>query len=233
MMTDDTTTAQPLRLYSQTPTDDRGNFHYQGDLHRAGEALADLCRRIERHLATTFDDSRFGLRSETFAGGRKITVELVDHPADLTAEADRHIFEVMVRDQIERFGFTRSNVYQDYLSCAFYSEVRIGKTYWAALAARRGTAHPVEQKLTLAAFRKTIKPGDTMTLVHAPFATRNLGVARTVEKVRSVDLVIGGSHLGYPRATGFACDGRMVRIAIGSERDPDAHLLYEWDRKAA
>ncbi len=232
-MTDATAPAQPLRLHSQIPTDDRGNFHYQGDLHRAGEALPDLCGRIERHLATAFADSRFALRSETFAGGRKITVELLDHPRDLTAPDDRSAFDVAVRDQIERFGFTRFNFYQDYLSCAFYSEVRIGQAYWTALAARRGAAHPVEQKLTLAAFRKTIKPGDTMTLVHAPWPNRNLGVVRTVEKVRSVDLVIGGSHLGYPRAAGFACDGRMVRIAMGDERNPDAHLLYEWARRAA
>lgn len=232
-MTDATMADPSTALYSQTPTDDRGNFHYQGDLHRAGEPLPDLCRRIERHLASIFPDIRFALRSATFTGGRKITVELLDHPVDLTPEDERCAFEVAVRDQIERFGFTRSNFYQDYLACAFYSEVRIGKDYWAALATRRGTANPVEQTLTLAAFRKTIKPGDTMKLVHAPWSTRNLGVARTVEKVRSVDLVIGGSHLGYPRASGFACNGRMVRIAIGSERDPDAHLLYEWERKAA
>ena len=232
-MTDVTTAGDTPRLYSQTPTDDRGNFHYQGDLHRAGEPLPDLCRRIERHLASIFPDSRFALRSETFAGGRKITVDLLDHPADLTAAADRSTFTVAVQDQIERFGFTRSNFYQDYMVCAFYSEVRIGEAYWAALAARRGTAHPVEHRLTLAAFRKTVKPGDTMTLVHAPWSHRALGVPRTVDKVRSADLVIGGSHLSFPRAAGFACDGRMVRIAMGSEREPDAHLLYEWTRKAA
>lgn len=110
-MTDATAPAQQLRLHSQTPTDDRGNFHYQGDLHRAGEVLPDLCRRIESHLATAFADSRFAVRSETFAGGRKITVELLDDPRDLTAPDDRSAFDVAVRDQIERFGFTRSNFY--------------------------------------------------------------------------------------------------------------------------
>ncbi|MDJ0277684.1 hypothetical protein QLH51_12840 [Sphingomonas sp. 2R-10] len=232
-MPDTNVAIQPLALYSQTPTDERGNFHYQGDLHRPGEPLSDLSRRIEHHLTATFGSSHFGLRSETFAGGRKITVELLDHPDDLTAEDDRRAFETAVRDQIERFGFTRSNFYQDHMSCALYSEVRIGAAYWAALAARRGTAHPVEQKLSLAAFRKTIKLGDTLKLIHSPWPNRNLGVVRTVEKVRSVDVVIGGSHLSYPRATGFACDGRLVRIAMGSEREPDAHLLYEWERKAA
>lgn len=136
-MTDTIVAAKPLALYSQTPTDERGNFHYQGDLHRPGEAFPELGGRIERHLAATFGSSRFGLRSETFAGGRKITVELLDHTADLTAEDDRRAFEAAVSDQIERFGFTRSNFYQDHMSCAFYSEVRIGQAYWAALAARR------------------------------------------------------------------------------------------------
>ncbi len=46
-MTDATTAAQQSRLYSETPTDDRGNFDYQGDLHRSGESLADIIRRLE------------------------------------------------------------------------------------------------------------------------------------------------------------------------------------------
>lgn len=105
-MTDTITAAQQPRLYSETSTDDRGNFHHQGDLHRSGEPLPDIIRRLEHHLATTFADSRFALRGEAFAGGRKIVAEVLDHSGDLTAEADRAAFEVAVRDQIARFGFS-------------------------------------------------------------------------------------------------------------------------------
>ncbi|MET3436025.1 hypothetical protein [Sphingomonas sp. 1185] len=232
-MTDVPVTPDQHVLYSKTLTDDRGNFDYRGDLHRPGESLSGLHERIEHHLAASFPESRFALRTEAFVGGRKLIAELLDHPHDLTSEDERDAFRTTARDQIERFGFTRSNFYQDYHSCAFYSEVRIGSAYWTTLAARRGMAHPVDQKMTLAAFRKTIKPGDTLKLIHAPWSNPNIGVARTVEKVRSVDLVIGGSHLSYPRASAFACDGRMVRIAMGTDRNPDAHLLYEWTRDAA
>ncbi len=34
-MTDVTMAAPSPRLYNRTPTDDHGNFHYQGDLHRS------------------------------------------------------------------------------------------------------------------------------------------------------------------------------------------------------
>jgi hypothetical protein len=42
------------RLYSQTPFDERGNFHYEGDLYRTGDNLATLAARIEAHLKTKF-----------------------------------------------------------------------------------------------------------------------------------------------------------------------------------
>lgn len=222
------------RLYSQTEHDERGNFHYEGDLFRQGEALPALCGRIEHHLDTHVVGGTFSVRGESFAGGRKVIVELLDAPVDLTDETDRRTFEEMLRDQIERFGFTRSNFYQDFMNCAFYNEVRIGRAYWAALAARRGPANPVKPLVSLAAFKKRLKPGDTLKLIAAPEGHRALGTSRKVMAVRSADLIFEGKvYLDFPRASGFACDGRLVRIANGHERDIDAHLLYEWLPAAA
>lgn len=222
------------RLYSQTAHDERGNFHYEGDLFRQGEALPALCGRIERHLGVHVAGAAFSVRGESFAGGRKVVVELLDAPTNLTDESDRRAFEEMLRDQIERFGFTRSNFYQDFMACAFYSEVRIGRAYWAALAARRGPANPVEPLVSLAAFKRRLKPGDTLKLIAAPEGHRALGTTRKVMAVRSADLIFEGKvYLDFPRASAFACDGRLVRIANGHERDPDAHLLYEWQPAAA
>lgn len=227
------TQAQPAkpspRLYSQTDHDERGNFYYDGDLYRPGESLPTLCRRIERHLHDLMAGARFAVCSERYAGGRKVTVELLDAPADLTDETARRIFTIMVRDQIERFGFTRSNFYQDYLQCSFHSDVQIGKAYWSALAARRGKANTVEPLVSLAAFKRRLKPGDQLKLIAAPEGHRALGTTRTVKAVRSGDLIFEGNiYLDFPRAAGFACDGRLIRIANGSEHDPDRHLLYKW-----
>jgi hypothetical protein len=217
------------RLYSQTDHDDRGNFHYDGDLYRPGEALPALCARIESHLHDLIAGARFTSRGERYAGGRKVTVELLDSPVDLAEESERRAFTTMVRDQIERFGFTRSNFYQDYLQCAFHSDVQIGKAYWSALAARRGKANRVEPLVSLAAFRRRLKIGDRLKLVAASNGHRALGTTRTIKTVRSGDLIFEGDvYLDFPRAAGFACDGRLVRIAIGNEHEPDRHLLYEW-----
>lgn len=221
-------------LYSQTPTDERGNFEYQGDLYCSTDDLPSLCRRIGQHLGEQFPDTRFAIRSERFSGGRKILAEVLDTPGDLTDREARQAFKVLVNDQMDRFGFCRSNLLSDYWNCFFFTQVLFGQSYWAALAARRGKANPVEALVSLATFKKRLKVGDRLTLLHSSFNHRFLGQSRAVIQVRSKDFVFEGpSYLDFPRAANFACDGRQVRIAIGGEDQPDAHLLYEWEPIAA
>lgn len=228
-MTDVATPGAPSRLYSQTPFDERGNFHYQGDLYHPGEELTSIAGRINRHLCSHFPDMKIAILTQKFAGGRKITAEILDAPSDLTGREAQNAIIESIRDQVERFGFTRSNIYQDLHSCAFFCEAKIGETYWSALADRRGRKNPVEQIVPLAAFKKWLKVGDSLKLVYAPSGHRSLGTTRIVTKVRSADLILEGrSYLSFPRASAFACDGRFVRISMGSEQEPDAHLLYEW-----
>ena len=189
-MTDANAPSASARLYSQTDHDERGNFHYEGDLYRADEALPSLASRIDRHLAQHFTGTSFAIRTETLAGGRK-----------------------------------------DFWSCSFYSEARIGQAYWTALAKRQGIRNPVDTVLSLAAFKKRVKAGDRLRLLDAPSGHRLLGTTRDITKVRSGDLILEGrSYLSFPRASAFACDGRLIRIAIGSQYGPDDHLLYEWLR---
>ncbi|MGB3931774.1 MAG: hypothetical protein WBL20_22755 [Sphingobium sp.] len=228
-MTDAVAPGASARLYSQTEHDERGNFYYEGDLYRAGEDLPSLASRIEHHLAEQFTATSFAIRTEKFAGGRKVTAEILDAPSDLTGRDAQNAFIVEIRDQMERFGFTRTNPLQDFWSTSFYCEVRIGQAYWAALANRRGIRNPVDTVISLAAFKKRVKPGDRLKLIDAPAGHRLLGTTREITKVRSGDLILEGrSYLSFPRASAFACDGRLVRIAIGSEYGPDDHLLYEW-----
>jgi len=228
-MTSSTNVEAPTRLYSETDHDERGNFHYDGDLYRQGDDLATLCERIERHLASLFPEVRLAIRSQRFSGGHKITGEVLDAPEDLSTRDAQGAFILKLRDQMERFGFCRTNPLQDYWNCSFYAEVAIGQAYWAALAARRGRANPVDNLVSLASFKRRLKPGDSLTLLHAPFTHRALGLQRKVIEVRSKDFVFEGrSYCDFPRAAGFACDGKLVRIAAGHDRDPDAHLLYEW-----
>lgn len=220
-------------LYSQTPTDERGNFAYSGDLLRSNETFAALCARIAAHLRDLYPDLQVSLTRLSFAGGRKIRLAICDAPIDLRDPAVRDPLLLALRDQIERFGFVRANVYQDYSAVSFYSEVAIGKAYWAALAARTEQQNPVEPRMSLAQFKRTIKVGNTLTMVHAPWQGRYLGVERTVDAVRSGDIIIAGSYLTLPRAPEFACDGRHIRIAVGDASNPDAHLLYIWTRRSA
>ena len=232
-MTDQAIVA-PAPLYSETPTDERGNFHYHGDLYRQGERIGDICDRLSAHLSAFLPVSRFAVRATHFTGGRKVHVELLDHPDDLSSSEFRSALLASLKDQIERFNVVRSNFYRDYLSCSFYSDVRVAPAYWVALAARRGANNRIDARVPLAAFKRAVKPGDTLTLLHSSISGRHLGDARSIIAARSGDLILEGpSYLTYPRAVGFACDGERVRIALGREDDPDAHLLYRWQRAPA
>ncbi|WP_428981625.1 hypothetical protein [Novosphingobium album (ex Liu et al. 2023)] len=152
---------------------------------------------------------------------------------DLTSREAQETMIVKIRDQMERFGFTRTNPLQDFWSFSFYCEVRIGQPYWAVLARRQGMGNAVDPFMSLAAFKKQVKAGDRLKLIHGPGHNR-LGLTRAIVQVRSNDLILEGrSYLTLPRASGFACDGKFVRIANGSEYEPDAHLLYEWIREEA
>lgn len=234
MTTQNATPVTPAPLYSQVAFDERGNFRYQGDLQKPGEDLASTATRIERHLRERFPDARFAILTQKFAGGRKIIADILDTPKDLSGRDAQQAFNVEVKDQIERFSFTRSNIYQDSHHCAFFCEVRIDQSYWTALAARRGSQSSVDNLVSLAAFKKRVKPGDQLKLIGAPGGHRSIGTTRTITAVRSKDLVIEGpSYLGLPRAAQFACDGKHIRIAIGNEHEPDAHLLDEWIRGRA
>lgn len=228
-MTQPSQAADPARLRSAMQYDDRGNFAHEGDLYRAGESLPDLCRRIETHLTGAITGGRFALRGERFTGGRRVVVELLDTSEDLSVEPARRAFETMLNDEIERFNFARGNIHQDYMSCSFFAHVRIDNAYWAALSAKHGVAHPVKATIPLAQFKRRVKPGDQLKLLAAHEGHRMLGTVRTITAVRSGDLILDGhSYLTLPRASAFACDGHLIRIANGNEHNPDEHLLYEW-----
>lgn len=227
-------TAHAPVLYSQVEPDERGNFDYKGDLQRAGLDLPGLTIAIQHHLETFVAGGRFSVRGERFAGGRKVIVEVLDVPEDLSSDDVRRAFESRIKDQVERFGFVRSNVFQDFMTVSFYNEVRIGGAYWAALSTRKGVQNRVTSTVSLAAFKRTVKVGDKLTLAAAPRWHHSLGTTRSIIAVRSGDLVLEGpSYLTLPKAAAFACDGARIRIGIGNDREPDAHLLYDWLRTTA
>ena len=232
-MTQPFSSAEP-RLRSQTHCDDRGNFAYSGDLYISGESLPDLCRRIELHLTRTIASATFSVTGERFTGGRSVRVELLDAPGDFSNEAGRRVFETLISDQVERFNVANGNLLQDYMTCSFFLHVRIGTAYWSALSARRGHANPVEARIPLARFKRQLRPGHKLKLIAASAGHRSLGTVRTVTAVRSGDLILEDrSYLSFPRASAFACDGKLIRIANGRDEDPDDHLLYEWIQDAA
>lgn len=228
-MTDTPAPTPTALLYSQISHDERGNFCYKGDLYRQGEPFPDLADRIRAHLSADFSDTASAVTTEKFAGGRKISAEILDAFQDLSTRDAQEAMITAVRDQMERFGFTNSNIYQDFHRCSYFTEVRIGRAYWSALARRRGAEYRVEPLISVAHFRKSLKVGQQLKLVAAPKGHRALGTTRTITAVRSKDIILDGvSYLTLPRAADFACDGIHVRIAMGSEHEPDAHLLYEW-----
>src|SRR3546814_20945467 len=108
-MTDVSTPGASARPYSQTPFDERGNFHYEGDLYRPGDNLAKLAARIEGHRKTQFPDTRFAIRTETLGRGRKLIAEVLATPPDLTARDAHNDAFARVTAQLTRFEMGRAS----------------------------------------------------------------------------------------------------------------------------
>lgn len=220
-----------IPLYSQTKSDDVGYFRYTGDLHRPRESLDELIARIKDHLARRYAGHAFGIRRSTFAGGRSITVEMTKGPVELTDKDLRDAFLKEVRDQVRRFGREESHALSDYSSVSFYDDIRVAPEFLASHAPR-DPATDVASTMSLAQFKKTLKTGDTITLV----ATDNpnhkaLGIPRKVVEIRSKDFIVEPkSYCEFPKAAKFACDGQRFRISDASEYNPTGYRLYEWTR---
>ena len=95
----------------------------------------------------------------------------------------------------------------------------------------------VEPKMTLAAFKRTLKVGDTIVLesTNNPYSQKMVGIERKVVQVRSGDFITEGAdgrkiYFDFPKAAAFACDGERFRLADATEQNPDGYRLYRWAR---
>lgn len=226
-----TTDTIDIPLYSDTKMDDNGYFRYAGDLYRSRESLDDLIDRIKSHLARHYPDHQFGMRRSTFAGGCSITVTMNGGPAELMDADKRQEFFKDVRNQVKRFGREESHPISDYMSVSFYEHIEVGSQFLTAHAPR-DAATEVEPKMSMAQFKKTLKIGDTITLVSTGMANHKaLGIPRKVIEIRSKDFIVEPkSYCDFPKAANFACDGSRFRISDANQYDPTAYRLYEWIR---
>lgn len=228
-----------MSAVAKKPTqDENGNYNDHGNLHQPGETLDSLVPRMLAHLERTFPGYKFSPARDTFAGGRSIKMSLISGPAGLTDREAGDRFLEKVRREMARFDRSQGNIYSDYHSCSFYADAKIDPRYHAEHAeVIEGTE--VQSKMTLAAFKRTIKAGDKIILeaTNSPYAQKNVGIEREIIKTRSQDFITaanaegtGKVYCNYPSAKAFACDGERFRISDASEHDPNGFRLYRWIR---
>lgn len=206
--------------------DDRGNYEDVGEKYQEGRSLEDLTSLILEEISRELPKVKATAVTKKFSGGRQIRILVLD-AGDFDIE-QRDVVDMLqkrIADIMKTFNYERGNVIQDYHRTSFYAGVRIEPAAFLLHASRTGkAANEVERKISLAEFKRRLKPGDVMEMLHGG----RLG-ERIVSQVRSKDIVFNGpSYLNLGRADAFACDGDLVRFALGTENDPGRHLLYRW-----
>jgi hypothetical protein len=207
------------------------------DLPRRAEGFDSLVPRLVAHLHETFPGYGFSPVRHCFAHGRSILINVTAGPAGLDDETAAEAFKTRVIAEMRSLDQCQEDATGGRRSRSFFPNVRIDGRYYASHAvAAAGTE--VERRMSLAEFRRTIKPGDRVVLEstdgeHAR-ASGNVGVERAVLQVRSGDMIIatngGRSHFDFPRAAAFACDGKRFRVSDARAGRPNAYRLYRWIR---
>lgn len=221
---------------TNTGMDAQGNYNDKGDLHRPGENFDDLVPRMLTHLRQTFPEYDFSPERRVFAGGRSITMHVINGPSGLSNKEAGEAFITRVRSEMGRFNHSYGNAFNDYAKQSFFSFAKIDQRYHAQHAqVVEGT--DVEPKMTLAAFKRTLKVGDTIVLesTNNPHSQKMVGIERKVVQVRSGDFITEGSdgrkiYFDFPKAATFACDGERFRLTDATEHNPDGYRLYRWIR---
>lgn len=216
--------------------DPHGNYKNNGDLYRPNEELESVSARIVLHLKRVFPEYEFASERKTFSGGRSITVKVISGPDTLTNEDEAKKFLKQISQEMKRFDNANGNIYSDYHSCTFFGHAEIDRRYHAQHAVIiEGTE--VEPKMTISAFRKALKEGDTIVLEasNQTYSQRMLGIERKVIQVRSKDFITQGEdgrkiYFDLPPASAFACDGEKFRINDARENSPNGFRLYRWNR---
>lgn len=216
--------------------DARGNYRNDGDLHRAGEKFDDLIPRMLAHLRAIFPEYDFTPHRAVYSGGRSVTMNVISGPAGLSERDAGNAFLQKVKTEMDRFDRSQGNVYSDYHNGSFFGFAKIDPRYHAQHAQIvKGT--DVDPTMTLAAFKRTIKAGDTIVLeaTNNPYSQKMIGIERKVMQVRSGDFITEGLdgrkiYFDFPKAAAFACDGERLRLTDAGEQNPDGYRLYRWTR---
>lgn len=223
-------------LHSKAERNSARALEFTGDLYEAGKPFKHLVAEISLHLDDAFDDTKFTVTGKNTPGHRHINVEIYA-TADLNFEepdseaARLKLFEE-VEDQVWRFGFDHSQYEIDVFARSFSVSVSISERYWSNMQRRKG-ANVIDDKVSLAKFKRELEPGHFFEDVHPEHSG---GSRFLVERVGSRIVVVNELrpqyrlHWDFPSSAGFLCDGNQVRFAKGTLEDPFAYSLFKWVR---
>ena len=212
-----------------------GNYANDGDLYQANESLASLVSRITGHLKSTFPEYGFSPQRSSFAGGRSIQINVISGPEGLGDGKVREAFTAKVLREMKRFEKSQGNVFSDWHSSNYSPHVKVDARYYAQHSSAPAD-QKVEKKMSLAEFKRTLKPRDRIILRDTTneYSKKFLGIEREISEVRSGDFIIGTgqekSYFNFPKSAAFACDGERFCVSDASENNPDAYRLYQWIR---
>lgn len=215
-----------------------GEYSHLGDLYRPDEKFEDMVPRLMDQIHKAFPDYGFSKEVKLFSGGRSLTVYVISGPEGLSDINTRDTFLEKVKKETERFQKSQGNVLSDYHFTNYYTHVEVDNRYFAQHAViAEGTE--VKSTMTMAAFKRTIKVGDTIILEASSFErqAKMIDVKRKVLEVKSTCFITSKDETGegkvyfdFPKASEFACDGEKIRISSATSYEPNGFRLYRWIR---
>jgi hypothetical protein len=232
-----TTVERSLREAIHVPYSERrpgtaGREPYVGDLYDPEASFAQMASSLTELLRGSHPGETVRITRRVYAMGRTLEVSIVTSDRDLSDAEIRKGVCLSISDQAERLGYDRSAYEVDLVDRHFALDVEVAADYWSARQAASGI-DPVESDMSPATFMKAMKSGHRLRELSGDRRGRTYVVKSSSPSRFITDDGAGGIHdisWKVPRAMALRTDGRLIRIAMGTQNKPDEHKLLEWIR---
>lgn len=202
-----------------------------GDRYDAEADLRTIAERILSDAARDLPGVVMSIVRRVRIGSRMLDVSILRHPLDLAATGAAREAARAVHYHAMRYGWDHSVPETDLFQRHYGVNVEIHPSYWGRRQAQTAGLGPSLMSPT--AFMRSVSKGDLLMENGEEGSRRAYRVVSTSRGRFVTDDGIGGAaRMSWhtPHADCLIVSEDAVRIAKGSEKDPDRHMALIWRR---